>query len=160
MKAKPPAGAAPSAFAQQAALAARVIVGFMLIYSGLEKAAAPVEEFMVVISGYQILPEPHVRLFAHLLPWTELIAGSFFLLGLWTRAAAVVCAGMSLSFFFGLLSTYLRGIALPNCGCFGGSIHLRPWQAMMLDAFLVACAATAWFKGPGRLALDRWAEEN
>ena len=158
MKTKP--GAAPSASAERVALAARVIVGVLLIYSGLEKAAAPVEEFMVVISGFQILPEPHVRLFAHLIPWTELIAGSFFLLGLWTRAAAVVCGGLSLSFFFGLLSTYLRGVPLPNCGCFGGSIHLKPWQAMMLDAFLIACAATAWLKGPGRLALDRWAEEN
>jgi len=158
MKAKA-APAAPAAALEWAALLARVALGALLVYSGLHKAAAPVEEFMVVIEGYQVLPAPHIRLFAHLIPWTELLAGSFLIAGLWTRAAAVVCGGLSSSFFLALLSTKLRRIELPNCGCFGGAIHLQAWQAMTLDAILIVCAIAAWRWGRGRLTVDRWAEE-
>ena len=164
MKTKDAAHRAPeSRFASPAwgwaAIGARIIVGGIMIYSGLHKASAPVEEFMVVIDGYQILPQPHVRLFAHLVPWTELLAGAFLLAGLWTRLAAAATACLSASFFVALASTLVRGIPLPNCGCFGQAVHLQVWQAMTLDAILIGCAAVAWRRGRERLALDRWAEE-
>lgn len=142
-----------------AGLVARLAVGCVLLFSGLHKAAAPVEEFMVVIEGYGILPQPHIRLFALLIPWLEILGGLFLSAGLWTRAAAAVTGALSTSFFLALLSTQVRGIELANCGCFGAGWHLERWQAMLLDsALLVACAAAGTW-GERLLTLDHWVEE-
>ena len=37
-------------------LAARLIVGGVLVYAGAVKAAGPAEEFALVIGAYQVLP--------------------------------------------------------------------------------------------------------
>lgn len=141
-----------------AGLAGRVLVGTLLAASGAHKAAAPPEEFMAVLEGYAILPEVYLPLFARLLPWTELLAGVFLAAGLWTRAAAGITAGLSASFFLALSSTKLRGIELPNCGCFGQGIHLERWQAMLLDLTLIAGSVAAWRWGRLRAALDHWVD--
>ncbi|MBI4423092.1 MAG: DoxX family membrane protein [Elusimicrobia bacterium] len=154
----PPAPAGPD-WRANAAVAARLLVGGLLLFSGLHKAGAPVEEFMAVLEGYAVIPDPHLRLFAWVMPWAEILGGLFLAAGLWTRPAAVVTAGLSASFFLALLSTKLRGIELLNCGCFGEGIHLERWQAMTLDTILLAGSGLAWSWGGKRLALDRWVEE-
>ena len=139
-------------------VAARLLVGAVFLFSGLHKAAAPAEEFMVVLEGYQILPAPHIGLFARLIPWLEVVAGLFLLAGNCTRAAAAACAALSAAFFGALLSTQARGIELANCGCFGTSVHLERWQAMLLDAAMLALAVAAWRWGARSLSVDRWVE--
>lgn len=140
-------------------LAGRVVVGALLLFSGAHKAAAPPEEFMVVLEGYGILPEVYLSLFARLVPWTEIVSGAFLLSGLWTRAAAAATGALSAGFFLALLSTKLRGIELPNCGCFGQSVHLERWQAMLLDGVLIAFSVAAWRWGRRKASLDNWVEE-
>lgn len=141
-----------------AGLAGRVLVGGLMLYSGMHKAIAPPEEFMVVLEGYHILPDPHLRLFAVLMPWAETLGGIFLLTGLMTRLAASVTAALSVSFFLALSYTKLRGIELPNCGCFGQGVHLERWQAMLLDVTLIALSVAAWRWGGSRFSLDRWVE--
>ncbi|MBI4348916.1 MAG: DoxX family membrane protein [Elusimicrobia bacterium] len=152
--------AAPQAFDWRPAtgLAGRLLVGALLAASGAHKAAAPPEEFMVVLEGYGLLPEVYLPMFARLLPWTELIAGVFLAAGLWTKAAAGITAGLSASFFLALAVTKLRGIELPNCGCFGQALHLERWQAMLLDVTLIALSVAAWRWGRRKAALDNWVD--
>lgn len=146
---------APSA-AATAALAARVLVGFALVFSGALKAAAPAEEFAIVIENYRLLPDDMTLTFAALMPWLEVFGGLALTLGFYTRLAAAAAMAMLGSFIFALLSTKLRGIELPHCGCFGGGIHLTAWQAIFLDCFLSACAWLSFKYGVLKASLDNW----
>lgn len=139
-------------------LTARVAVGVVMLVSGIHKASAPAEDFMVVLESYDILPEPHLRLFATLMPWAETLGGAFLLGGLFTRAAAATTGALGAAFFAALAYTKFRGIELPNCGCFGQAIHLERWQAMLLDVAVISLSVSAWHWGRRKLSLDGWVE--
>jgi uncharacterized membrane protein YphA (DoxX/SURF4 family) len=63
-------------------------------------------------------PPVLVRLATGVTPWVEVVAGVLLILGLWSRAAAAVLAGL-LVLFIGLIAqAMLRGLEL-DCGCFG-----------------------------------------
>jgi uncharacterized membrane protein YphA (DoxX/SURF4 family) len=141
------------------ALAARLIVGGLLIYSGSLKAAAPKEEFAVVIEMYDILPSGMAVTAAAFLPWIELLLGWALLLGWQTRAAASAAMGMFATFILAIASTKLRGIDLPNCGCFGGAIHPKPSTTMVVDIVLAGAAFFALKRAPSAPSLDTWAEQ-
>lgn len=140
-------------------LAGRLILGAVFVGSGTLKAAGPVEEFAVVIAGYGILPDSMNATAAALIPWFEVFAGLSLLAGYFTKQAAAASGALSLCFILALLSVKLRGYELPNCGCFGNAVHLSMWQALAMDAVLVACAAAAFKAGAARLSLDNWVNE-
>lgn len=139
--------------------AGRLAAGGVFLASGLLKASQPAEEFAAVVEAYRLLPFGMVLPFARALPWAETFLGAFLLAGYLTRWSGLGAAAMSGMFLLGLLSTQARGIELANCGCFGeAGLHLTPFQAMGLDAFLLACALAAFrLRGSGP-ALDRWIE--
>lgn len=145
----------PSTWAATA-LAARIIVGIALAYSGAIKAAAPAEEFSIVIENYRLLPDDMTLTFATLMPWLEIFAGLSLILGYFTRYAAAAAGAMLASFIFALLSTKIRGIELPHCGCFGAGIHLTAWQAIALDSLLAAAAWLSYKYGSLKASLDNW----
>lgn len=159
MKNPQPAAQAAAGPWSNAALAARLIVGGVFIYSGLHKAIHPAEEFAAVIESYYILTPPNALIAAKLIPWIELIAGAFLAAGYLTRAAAGVCGSLLAGFIWALLSTITRGVPLENCGCFGKSIHLTPPQAMTMDAALLLLAILAFKHGQRLMSLDNWVEQ-
>ncbi len=149
---------APScAGCDRAAFAARVLVGLILIATGALKAAAPKEEFAVVIDWYDVLPQGMSLAVAAFLPWVELVIGWSLLLGWFTREFAAAAFGLAVCFFGAVASTQLRGIPLPNCGCFGGAIHMPLWGTMLLDAVLAALSFVAFRRAPAGPSLDNWA---
>jgi len=139
-------------------LGCRVILGLVFAAAGLHAAANPPEEFAAVMEAYYILPDRHLPLLAILIPWGELILGTFLIAGYLTRACAAAIAGMLALFEAALLSTQLRGIPLDHCGCFGSWLTPSPRQAMLLDLVLLGMAAAAFHLGHGRLSLDHWVE--
>lgn len=139
------------------ALLARVGVALVLILAGALKASSPKEEFSVVIESYDLVPQGMALTLAAFLPWIELVIGWALLLGYFTRESAAAAFGLAVTFFGALVSLKLRGIDLPNCGCFGGGIHLPLWASMLLDAALACLAYLAFKKGPDGLSLDKWA---
>ena len=144
---------------QTAALAARLIVGAVLIYAGASKASAPAEEFALVIANYQVV-SPSVALpLAGLMPWLELLIGWALLLGVEARAASAVAGSLFGVFLFALASVVVRDIPIPNCGCFGDAMHFTPVQALGFDSVMAALCWTA-FRGdfPALLSLDSWSE--
>lgn len=142
----------------KAVLAARLVIAAVLLFSGLHKASAPYEEFAAVLETYKILPDPHIPLFARLLPWSEVLVGVFLAAGWMTRAAAGAAAALLATFLSALGWALSRHIYLENCGCFGASIHLKPWQAMLLDACLLGCSLAVFRGADAGPSVDGWVE--
>lgn len=143
---------------QHAALAARLTVGAALIYAGASKAAGPAEDFAYILSAYDVLPRDFTLPAAAVLPWLELLVGWALVLGVGTRQAAACAGGLFACFLAAVSSTLLRGIPLPNCGCFGETIHLSPAQALIMDFLLTGLCWLAYRDGPGPASLDSWTE--
>lgn len=138
-------------------LLGRLAAGGVLVYAGVSKAAGPTEEFALIISYYQLLPRDMVMTVAAFLPWVEVLLGWALLLGVFGRAAAGAAGVLSSFFLLALLSVLARGIELPNCGCFGESVHFTIPQALLFDAVLLACCWLA-MRHDGRFSLDKWAD--
>jgi len=149
---------AEPAWLEYAGLAARVAVGATLIASGALKAAGAPEEFAIILSFYNILPDAMVMSAAAVLPWIELLIGFSLVFGYFGKQAAGAALGLFGVFFLALLSTKLRGIDLPNCGCFGASWHVPPSVTMGMDAGLIILASLALRHGSALASLDNWAQ--
>jgi putative oxidoreductase len=96
----------------------RMILGIVFVYASLYKLAEP-REFAVSIALYDMLPISLVNLMAIALPAVELATGVTLILGLWTRASAVVINLMLLQFILAIgYVVLIRGKAEFGCGCF------------------------------------------
>ena len=94
-----------ASFAGWVTLLLRIGIGGVFIAGGIGKLLEPREEFLGLVRAFEILPNGFDVVYATLLPWVELIAGVFILLGLFRRYAAGIVLLMLLSFFIALLST-------------------------------------------------------
>lgn len=139
-------------------LAARVLVGAILVYAGATKAAGPSEEFAIVIGSYDVLPREMVLTAATFLPWIEMLIGWSLVLGLKLRASAAAAGALFASFLFALILVQAKGIQLPNCGCLGDAVHFTPFQACLFDIGLSTLCWLTWRSAPARLSLDSWTE--
>lgn len=118
----------------------RLILSGVFIYSGFSKLAAPLENFIAAIEGYQFLNSELIRPVAFLLPWLELIFGTFLLTGFLARLSASMLALFS-AVFVGLLTrSLILKLPVTECGCFGAGISLAPHQALILDLGLFLMA--------------------
>ncbi len=137
------------------ALLGRLALAAVFIFSGLHKSASP-EDFEAILEAYYILPQTHLSLFAHLIPWLELLVGLSLAAGYEVKLSSLASLGLLASFITALLYTRWRGIPLENCGCFGDWVHLTPWQAVALDLALAGAAVSTFLYAPGPWSLDRW----
>ena len=142
-------------------LAARVIVGAVLVAAGTFKASAPAEEFALIIQSYHLefISTDMARSLAVFLPWLELFLGYSLILGYMTRWASIAAAGLFSCFVGALLSLKARGIELPNCGCFGvRGFHPSPTVTLCMDVVLLAALYLAFTRGETAPSLDKWAD--
>lgn len=138
-------------------LAARILIGSIYLYAGFTKLTEPVENFIGVITSYEIIPYFMAAPVAYILPWFEVIFGSFLILGYLTRVSVLVVGLISLSFVGLMALTYLKTGAFPaNCGCFGeGSpIHFTGGQILILDSAVVLLTLAMVFRPSHPLSLD------
>ena len=136
----------------------RIILGAVLITSGAMKLGAPKEEFSQIIEAYALVPPSTALTLATFLPWIELLIGYSLLFGgYFLRLAAAASGILFVIFDLALFSLKIRGIALPSCGCFGGSFHPKPALMMGVDLVLFGMSILI-LKSPKRFALDLWAE--
>jgi uncharacterized membrane protein YphA (DoxX/SURF4 family) len=138
-------------------LAARVILGLVFVAAGTLKAAAPAEEFALVIESYGLVSSRDlILILATFMPWLEVVFGYTLAFGFLTRLSAAVIGGMVASFAFAILFTILKGIHLPDCGCFGFGLRLTQHQELAMNGLWAACAVQAFRRGSRRLSLDNW----
>lgn len=119
-------------------LFARFVVGGTFVASGTLKLLAPRENFEAAIRAFQLVPTFLEHPLALVLPWLELFAGAFCVLGLYTRAAAMALFLMLSAFTAALIWVVARDIPLDHCGCFGKwDFLVSPRQVLLRDIVLL-----------------------
>jgi len=138
-------------------LAARLYLGGVFLLACAHKILHP-EVFAVDVATYQFLPLWAVNLFAITLAWVELAAGLLLVLGVRSRAAALLVALMMLAFLAALGSALSRGLEL-SCGCFasqGAAEDPISWRTVVRDLAWLALALYAMWLDRAPLGLERW----
>ena len=97
-------------------LAARILIGAPFVLAGFSKIFDP-GDFAVSIRSYMMLPPGWTNLAAMTLPWIEIGAGSFLILGIQTRPSALLITGMLGAFLAALVHAYSIGLDI-DCSCF------------------------------------------
>jgi uncharacterized membrane protein YphA (DoxX/SURF4 family) len=122
----------------------RLAVGGAFVAAGVLKIADPAK-FAQDVDNYRLAPHAMINLIAILIPWIEVTAGAFVLAGIWLRAAALVITGLTVMFFFVIVSALARGLNI-ECGCFGtvGGRHIGLVN-LAIDAGCFTLAA--WLAG-------------
>jgi hypothetical protein len=75
--------------------------------------------FARVLHTYQVFPEPLLFSLALTITLVELSLGLWILWGNQLRISVTVAAVMNVGYAGWMTVTLLRGLQLPNCGCFG-----------------------------------------
>jgi Methylamine utilisation protein MauE len=112
--------------------------------------------FAVVVASYRLLPIALIPSAAMLLALAELslaialVAGPMFAMRLnasraWLLVPASALVALHLVYLVWLTIAYLRGLAIPNCGCFG-VYWPRPLtlSSLLEDGILVLLAVWLW----------------
>lgn len=112
------------------------------------------------------MPDPLAAPFALILPWVEILAAVYLILGFLARLTAAATAAMLLMFTVALLDALITGKTGHPCGCFGTTSNpvvtalaggdTVAWWDVIRDVVLLAIAlALAWL-GPGAVSVDEW----
>lgn len=97
-------------------LAARLLIGGLFIYASVYKIQDS-SAFAMSIRNYGMLPDAWSNIAALALPWIELIAGGFLILGVQTRPSALLTTGMLAVFLVAIFYAFATGLDI-DCGCF------------------------------------------
>lgn len=93
----------------------RLIIGGMFIYVAYNKLINP-EEFAKAIKNYDMLPLQVINVMAIILPYIELFAGIFLILGIYKKGSSAIIAVSLFIFIVALTTAYARGLNI-DCGC-------------------------------------------
>lgn len=142
----------------------RLFLGGLFILAGVLKLSDP-QTFAEAIKAFKILPEHVIAFAAYGLPWIEIIAGGLLIIGLWTRAAALLITVLLAAFTAGIVSVILRGIDT-KCSCFGelewpcagdvGQCQIIRNSVLMLAGVIILAVGPGRFaaEGPRRVPVD------
>ena len=136
-------------------LAARLVVGGLLLYACVDKILHPAD-FATSIRNYRFLPDALVNLWAMTLPWVELLTGLALVAGFRPRGAGLVSTLLFLSFVIALSAALVRGLDI-SCGCFKAGeagATIGPLYVVR-DACLTLASALVLAFGGGRFAVGR-----
>lgn len=141
-------------------LAARLILGGVLLMAGLMKALA-LGQSVLAVRGFQVLPYELAVAVGYSLPFLEIIVGLLLLTGLLTRPAAVAGGALMIVFTAAIAQAWARGIAI-DCGCFSGGGQVAweearahyPWDILRDTGLLLLAVWLAW-RPRSRFSLDR-----
>ena len=116
---------------------ARLYIGGMFIWSGVEKLQN-LDAFYQMAHNYKVLPPFLTQLYASVLPYFEIGAGGYLLLGLFTRWAAWCINAQLISFLIAISMVLIRGDSV-DCGCFfGGEVETVSPELLYRDLALIA----------------------
>jgi len=136
-----------------ALIVSRLILGGIFIYASIDKIAHP-DQFAEIVYNYKLMPGMAVNIMAIVLPWVELVAGLFLVLGIWVKDSAAILGALLLVFIGAISVNLARGLDF-DCGCFstaGG--HERSAILLLLRdlVLLLPVVHLMWFAPKRRLA--------
>lgn len=117
-------------WADTVGMLARLTLGGVLLVSGILKLADLTGAIQSVVA-YEIFDYEGARLVATMLPVVEVAVGALLLVGLLTRASAVVAGLLMLAFIAGITSAWSRGLTI-DCGCFSSGGLVDPGETTYL----------------------------
>lgn len=115
----------------------RILIGLVLLASGIEKTISPYQNFLFVIQAYNMLPSGLETAVAMILPWIELIVGIMLVTGYCVPLMLRLALLMFAMFIIVVAQALLRGLPIDQCGCFGQSIHIPPKVIVVIDSVTV-----------------------
>lgn len=116
-----------------------VILGGLFFYAGLQKHWHP-HEFAEAVLAYQLLPEPLVGVTVAALPWVELAAGLFLMVGLKKRSCLLLLSLLAGGFMVVMAVTMARGLKI-DCGCGLFMPRQVGLEALLVDGVFLIWAA-------------------
>lgn len=139
-------------------LLVRLVLGIVLVMAGALKVGHP-ETSARSVRAYQLLPFDVAGYVGYALPILEIAVGVLLVLGLFTRASAVIGGVLISAFALGIASAWARGLSI-DCGCFGhgGTIAASQTQypqEIARDVGLLACAIWLTLRPHTAYGLDR-----
>jgi uncharacterized membrane protein YphA (DoxX/SURF4 family) len=139
-------------------LTLRLLLGGAFCLAAYFKIDSP-QNFYEAIKSFHATDSQALMLTgAHLLPWTELVAGVCLVLGFWTRAAGAIIVMLMLLFIYAIIAAIGRGLEGLTCSCFG-QWHLIckggvGWCKVWENTGLTAIALSLAVFGGGRFSID------
>lgn len=126
--------------------ALRVVIGTVLLFSGIAKLAS-FSVFVNAVFSYQMLPMLLVKPLCYLMVSAEVALGLAISVGYFTRGASLLASSLFLIFAIALISVLLRKLPVMDCGCanylfsvldfFGLSVSSEPnWKIVFADILL------------------------
>jgi putative oxidoreductase len=103
--------------------------------------------FAQSIENYRILPIYLVNIVAIIVPWLEVIAGAFLLLGIYIKENSVIILLLLSIFTLGVLSAILRNLDI-DCGCQGTSSGQKVGLLKILENISLLVVAILSIKFP------------
>ncbi len=143
---------------------ARLVVGGIFLVAGLTKVTTP-GLFAEAVRAYHLMPVSLSYPFALALPWLEIVAALYVLVGFMTRIASAACLLMLAMFEFALMQSLVTGHTHHSCGCFGsGAVNpvlafleggnvITSWDVIR-DLILVGLTALIFFFGAGPFSIE------
>jgi uncharacterized membrane protein YphA (DoxX/SURF4 family) len=119
----------------------RLLIGGSFIYTGFPKLLEP-DHFARLVNGYRILHPELVNLVGITLPWMEVVAGVFLVVGVLPGSSALVIGGMLAVFIGAGFLALVRGMEI-SCGCFFPLMadHQLGWDLLVRDGVMLLLAA-------------------
>ena len=142
------------------AVAARLVVGGLFVFSGISKLVLPHGEVMALVKQYQVIPDFLVSPVAVGLPWLELASGAALCIGFLTTPAAWLVGAQLVSFSLLMVVVLIAQIPIEDCGCFGNlGIRETPLHVLVRDLVLLGILASVLGRRQDAWSIDAWASE-
>ena len=151
----------PRAWIGWVGLAARLVLGGVLLVAGALKVGA-IGESILAVRAYQLLPYELTTVVGTVMPFAEILLGLLLITGTFTRLCGILGALVMVAFIIAIGSAWARGLTL-DCGCFGGGGQISqeeafaayPWE-IARDVGLAACGVWLALFPRTPFSLDNW----
>jgi len=123
--------------------ALRVYVGYFFVYASLSKIPYPAQ-FAEAIANYRLLPHMFLNIGAIILPWIELVAGLFLIVGFKSRSSIIVIGFLLIMFDVMILINMYRGAPI-TCGCYDTVGEPIGWKKVLENGFMLVFTAQIYY---------------